>query len=81
MSKGDDSRTTADRKGESRTSRDGKGREGRTSRSSVAMTVERARAIQAHADRTGRNEDFKARAMSAAARNEAEGPSDDEGSS
>lgn len=83
MSKGDDSRTTADRKGESRTSRDGKGREGRegrTSRSSVAMTVERARAIQAHADRTGRNEDFKARAMSAAARNEAEGPSDDEGS-
>ena len=32
------------------------------------MTVERAIAIQAHADRTDTNQDFKARAMSAADR-------------
>jgi hypothetical protein len=70
MSKGNDSRTQPDRTSESRTSRDGKEREVRTSRSSVAMTAERARAIQAHADRAGRNEDFKARAMSAAATRE-----------
>ncbi len=69
MSKGDDSRTQGGRSSESRTVRDGKEREARTSRSSVAMTAERARAIQAHADRTGRNEDFKARPMAAAAAN------------
>jgi len=34
------------------------------------MTSEAARRIQSHADRTGRNQDFKSRAMSAAARNE-----------
>jgi len=34
------------------------------------MTCERARAIQSHADKTGRNQDFKSRAMSAADRNE-----------
>jgi hypothetical protein len=79
MSKGNDSRTQEGRTSESRTSRgDGKEREARTSRSSIAMTAERARAIQAHADRAGRNEDFKARAMSAAARNEAEAAEDEE---
>lgn len=67
MSKGYDSRTQPGRTSESRTSRDGKER---NSRSSVAMTAERARAIQAHADRAGRNEDFKARAMSAVATSE-----------
>jgi hypothetical protein len=41
---------------------------GYNSRSSLLMTPERARAIQAHADRTGTNQDFKARAMSAADR-------------
>jgi len=30
------------------------------------MSVERARAIQSHADSTGTNDDFKSRAMSAA---------------
>lgn len=78
MSKGNDSRTQEGRISESRTVRDAKEREGRTSRSSIAMTAERARAIQAHADRTGRNEDFKARAMSAAARNEAQNADQDE---
>jgi len=34
------------------------------------MTSERARAIQSHADKTGRNQDFKSRAMSAADRHE-----------
>ncbi|MHA1230072.1 MAG: hypothetical protein ACTSRP_06895 [Candidatus Helarchaeota archaeon] len=42
----------------------------RSSRSSVKMTWERARAIQSHADKTGRNQDFKSRAMSAAYKNE-----------
>jgi len=41
----------------------------RNSRTSVRMTVERARAIQAHADRTGTHQDFKARARAAATRN------------
>lgn len=36
------------------------------------MTAERARAIQAHADREGTNQDWKARAMSAADRDEDE---------
>lgn len=78
MSKGNDSRIQEGRTSESRTSRDGKEREVRTSRSSIAMTAERARAIQAHADRTGRNEDFKSRAMSAAAANEAAAATEDE---
>ncbi|RYZ15403.1 MAG: hypothetical protein EOO70_06895 [Myxococcaceae bacterium] len=47
----------------------------RNSRTSVRMTVERARAIQTRADRTGAQQDFKARAISAAARN-AEAPID-----
>ncbi len=34
------------------------------------MTKEAASRIQSHADKTGRNEDFKERAMSAADRNE-----------
>lgn len=73
MSKGNDARTQADRQGQARTSRDaGRSRDGRSSRSSVRMTAERARAIQAHADRTGLNQDFKARAMSAADRPDAD---------
>ena len=36
------------------------------------MTKEAARRIQSHADKTGTNQDFKARAMSAAAKNEEE---------
>lgn len=36
------------------------------------MTRAAASRIQSHSDRTGRNEDFKERAMSAAARNEEE---------
>lgn len=34
------------------------------------MTKEAARRIQSHADKTGTNKDFKARAMSAADKNE-----------
>lgn len=78
MSKGNDSRTQEGRTNETRSTRDGKEREVRTSRSSVAMTAERARAIQAHADRSGRNEDFKARAMSAAAWNATEHAKEEE---
>lgn len=37
------------------------------------MTVEDARRIQTHADKTGTNQAFKARAMAAAAKN-AQGP-------
>jgi hypothetical protein len=70
MSKGNDSRTGQGRESAGRTGRDGKATPaGRTSRSSVLMTAERARAIQAHADRTGTNDDFKSRAMSAVDRN------------
>jgi hypothetical protein len=36
----------------------------------VLMSRESAQRIQSHADRTGRNQDFKTRAMSAADRNE-----------
>lgn len=73
MSKGNDSRV----------GREGKNNDGRSdrsvstprsSKSSVAMTAERARAIQAAADRTGREQDFKARAMATAARHEADAP-------
>jgi Tfp pilus assembly major pilin PilA len=42
------------------------------------MTIERARAIQAYADSTGTHQEFKARAMSAAARNAQGASSDDE---
>jgi len=41
------------------------------------MTADRARAIQAQADRKGDNQDFKARAMATAARTEARDPKDD----
>ena len=37
------------------------------------MTKEAARRIQSHADKTGTNQDFKARAMSTAAKNEEKG--------
>ena len=69
MSKGNDSRTGPGRDNTGRSDRDTRGtRPSRSSRTSVRMTAERARAIQAHADRTGRNQDFKAQAMSAADR-------------
>ena len=65
MSKGDDTRQEA----QTRTERGSdSGHVEPNSRSSVRMTAERARAIQAHADRSGRNQPFKARAMSAADR-------------
>ncbi len=41
-----------------------------SSRTSTRITRDRARAIQSHADKTGRNQDFKSRAMSAADKNE-----------
>jgi hypothetical protein len=63
MSKGDGGRAERGRD---------KGRARASSRSTVRMTAERARAIQAHADRTQTNQDFKARAMSAADRGEDE---------
>ena len=44
----------------------------KSSRTTVRMTKERARAIQRHADKSGKNQDFKARAMSAADKNENE---------
>jgi hypothetical protein len=68
MSKGNDGRTAPGRDAQSRATTQTQGPKG-SSRSSVRMTPERARAIQAHADRTGTNGDFKARAMSAAAAN------------
>lgn len=71
MSKGNDSRTNTGKAASGRTNQDDRAqRAGRSSRSSVKMTAERARAIQAHADRTEQNQDFKARAMAAGARNE-----------
>lgn len=78
MSKGNDCRTQQGRTSEPRTTRDTWEREPRTSRSSIAMTAERARAIKVHADRTGRNEDFKSRAMSAAAKNETQNADQEE---
>jgi hypothetical protein len=73
MSKGNDSRTGKGQEAAGRTNRGSRGQQpSRSSRSSVKMTAERARAIQAHADRANRNQDFKARAMSAAAKNESD---------
>ena len=71
MSKGSDGRVGNGRDGE-RTGRNGErqGRDSRTSRSSVQMTAERARAIQAHADRNSHNQAFKSSAMSATAHDE-----------
>jgi hypothetical protein len=71
MSKGNDSRTRATNDRTGRSTRDSaRSRSSRSSRSSVRMTPERARAIQAHADHSGRNQDFKSRAMSAADKNQ-----------
>ena len=71
MSRGNDSRTGSGREATGRNDRGTRDdRSSRSSRSSVRMTVERARAIQAHADRTDTNQDFKARAMSAVDRND-----------
>ncbi|MFY0522505.1 hypothetical protein ACN28I_04605 [Archangium gephyra] len=75
MSRGSDGRET--RAGQNR--QDDRERPGtRSSRTSVRMTVERARAIQSHADRTGTQQDFKARAQSAAARNAQDSAEDGE---
>ncbi|HEC38521.1 MAG TPA: hypothetical protein ENI29_09815 [bacterium] len=58
-------------RGQGRRSRgQGRGRRSRSSRTSTRMTSERARAIQSHADKTGKNQDFKSRVMSAADTNE-----------
>jgi len=71
MSKGNDSRTSSKDEQTSRSNRGARPTQApRSSRSSVRMTAERARAIQAHADRTSRNQDFKALAMSAADKND-----------
>lgn len=73
MSRGNDNRTENERGGRNGKSGNSRGASpSRTSRSSVPMTAERARAIQSHADRTGDNQDFKARGMSAAERNNQE---------
>ncbi len=71
LSRGNDSRVGPGDERRQNTSGEREGREpARSSRSSLRMTAERARAIQAHADRTGTNQDFKARAMSAADRDD-----------
>ena len=67
MSHGKDSRTSAERAAQPRAA----SAESRSSRTSVPMTAERARAIQARADCTNTNQDFKGRAMSAAALHDA----------
>lgn len=73
MSRGNDSRTGKGQEAAGRSNRGNRGQQPpRSSRSSVKMTAERARAIQAHADRTESNQDFKARAMSAATQNESD---------
>jgi hypothetical protein len=73
MSRGNDARSNSARgKGGRRDSMGANEPESdasRTSRSSIPMTAERARAIQAQADSSGTNQDFKSRAMSAAHRN------------
>jgi len=68
MSRGDSGRSGSHSSG--RGSKGGNKGNSRNSRTSKSMTVERARAIQEHADKTGRNQDFKSRAMSAADKNE-----------
>lgn len=68
MSRGNDERDAHERG-----NRSGSGHglaSSRSSKTSIRMTLERARAIQAHADHTCASPDFKARAMSAAARND-----------
>ncbi|MHA1341042.1 MAG: hypothetical protein ACTSPD_20675 [Promethearchaeota archaeon] len=54
----------------------GKSRSGHKVHSSTLMSLERAKAIQSHADRTNTNQDFKARAMSAASKHENNGDFD-----
>ena len=58
--RGKSGRNNSERKGNQSQSK------GRSSKTTTFMTPERARAIQAHADKTGRNQDFKSRAMSSA---------------
>lgn len=71
MSRGNDTRSTNERSGRGEKGAPERGAgASRTSRSSIPMSVERARAIQSHSDSSGTNEDFKARAMSAADRND-----------
>jgi len=77
MSKGKDDRV--EREGKSRdVPRSERTVAPRSSRTSVAMTPERARAIQAAADRAGVNQDFKARAMAAAAPRAPDAPPQDD---
>lgn len=65
VSKGTDSRVG--REGSDRNDRDGRSEDrGRNSRTSTPMTVERARALHAHTDRTGTDQDVTARGMPAA---------------
>lgn len=64
MGKANDRRPLKGRTNEFRIARDGRKREVRTSRCTVAMTAERASVIQAQADCAGRNEDVKALAWS-----------------
>ena len=69
MSKGSDGRSASGRDAGGRNEGNPRSGASRTSsRTSVRMTVERARAIQSHADRMETNQDFKARAMAAAQR-------------
>lgn len=77
MSKGKDDRVAREEKGRD-VQRSERTNAPRSSRSSVAMTPERARAIQAAADRSGRNQDFKARAMAAAASRAPDAPPPDD---
>lgn len=73
MSRGQDSRTKAERDQNARaTPEKQSSRCLRSSRTSTRMTVERARAIQAAADKAGTNQEFKARAMAAAARSDSD---------
>jgi len=77
MSKGNDGRQGNERGGRDEPRGGRANSEPRSSRSSVRMTAERARAIQAQADRTGRNQAFKARAMAAAEGNAAQAAKDE----
>jgi len=53
----------------SSSSRRSSSKSSRSSKTSKRMTISRARAIQSHADKTGKNQDFKSRAMRAAEKN------------
>lgn len=77
MGKANDRRPLMGRTNESRIPRDGRKREVRTSRCSVAMTAESASVIQVQADCAGRQKDVKALAWSSIPGREA--PHADEG--